>query len=72
MRVLTEKELMLVSGGQTTVEEVPDPIPGEFDWLGSNGGYTGPTWTSGNTSVTVGGSSSGGDLAVGGGVTIKF
>lgn len=46
MRVLTEKELALVSGGQTTVEPVTDWEPGEFEWLGSNGGYTGPTWTS--------------------------
>ncbi|MBJ2245333.1 MULTISPECIES: bacteriocin [Pseudomonas] len=72
MRVLTEKELALVSGGQTTVEPVTDWEPGEFEWLGSNGGYTGPTWTSGNTSVTVGGSASGGELSGGVGLTITY
>ena len=72
MRVLTEKELALFSGGQTTVEPDTDWEPGEFEWLGSNGGYTVPTWTSGNTSVTVGGSASGGELSGRVGLTITY
>jgi bacteriocin-like protein len=63
MRELTEKELMLISGGNNTIE---------FEWLGSNGGYTGPTWSSGGSSVTVGGSVSGGEPSVGVGVSIEY
>lgn len=45
---------------------------GTFDPLGTNGGYTGPTWTSGsgNVSVTVGGTITPSGPAAGVGVTI--
>jgi len=74
MRELTEKELLLISGGQDTREF--EGISDGFGW-GTSGGITGPTFSGDGWSVSVGGGSGAGPNAgtgpVGGaGVSVDF